>query len=53
MMVYVPAVGKIFHFTSMRIEYFLLAIAAGIVSVLRFEIVKLFARKKGIELLKD
>lgn len=53
MMVYVPAVANIFHFTSMGIKYFLLAITAWFSSVLRFEIVKLVARKRGIELLKN
>ncbi|MFA7298258.1 MAG: cation-translocating P-type ATPase [Candidatus Absconditabacterales bacterium] len=53
MMVYIPAVANIFHFTSMGIRYFLLAIVAGFSSVLRFEIVKLIARKRGVELLKD
>jgi len=51
--VYIPSIANIFHFTSMGIEYFLLAIAVWFFSVLRFEIVKLVARKKGIELLKN
>jgi len=53
MIVYVPPIANIFHFTSMGISYFLLAIAGWIFSVLRFEIVKLIARKKGMELLKN
>jgi hypothetical protein len=53
MMVYVPPIANIFHFTSMGISYFLLAIAGWVFSVLRFEIVKLIARKKGMELLKN
>lgn len=53
MMVYVPAVQNIFHFTSMGIWYFLLAIATWFLSVLRFELLKFFSNKKGIELLKD
>jgi Ca2+-transporting ATPase len=51
--VYIPSIANIFHFTSIGIEYFLLAIAVWFFSVLRFEIVKLVARKKGIELLKN
>ncbi|EKD24851.1 MAG: hypothetical protein ACD_80C00146G0006 [uncultured bacterium (gcode 4)] len=53
MMVYVPAVQNIFHFTSMGIWYFLLAIAGGLLSVFRFEWVKFFSNRKGIELLKN
>ena len=53
MMVYIPAIANIFHFTSMGIKYFLLAIAGWIFSVLRFEIVKFIARRKQIELLKN
>lgn len=53
MMVYVPAVQNIFHFTSMGIWYFLLAIAGGLLSVVWFEWVKFFSNRKGIELLKN
>lgn len=52
-MVYVPAIQNIFHFSSMHISYFLLAIAWGFISVLRFEGIKYIANKKNIELLKD
>lgn len=51
--VYVPAITKIFHFSTLNIKYFLFALLAWFSSVLRFEVVKWFARKKGIELLKD
>jgi len=53
MMVYIPAVQNIFHFTSMPVQYFLLAIAWGLFSVFRFEWVKFFSNRRGIELLKD
>ncbi len=53
LMVYIPAIADIFHFSGMDIKYFLFAILAWFCSVLRFEIVKRFARRKGIELLKD
>jgi len=53
MMVYIPAIQNIFHFSSMSIAYFLLAIAGWLLSVFRFEWVKFFSNKKGIELLKD
>jgi Ca2+-transporting ATPase len=53
MMVYIPVVQNIFHFTSMSIQYFLLAIAGWLFSVLRFEGVKNFSRKKGVDLLKN
>jgi Ca2+-transporting ATPase len=52
-MVYIPAVQNIFHFTSMSIPYFLLAIGWGLFSVFRFEWVKYFSNRKWIELLKD
>ncbi|MFA6255551.1 MAG: cation-translocating P-type ATPase [Candidatus Absconditabacterales bacterium] len=52
-MVYIPAVQNIFYFTSMRIGYFILALAGGLLSVFRFEGVKFFSKRKGIELLKD
>lgn len=53
LMVYVPAVSNMFHFTSMKIEYFLLAIAGWIISIARFEWVKYFSNRKWIELLKN
>lgn len=53
LMVYIPAVQNIFHFTSMSIWYFLLAIGWWLFSVFRFEWVKFFSNKRGIELLKD
>jgi Ca2+-transporting ATPase len=52
-MVYIPAVQNIFYFTSMRIGYFILALAGWLLSVFRFEWVKFFSKRKGIELLKD
>jgi Ca2+-transporting ATPase len=52
-MVYIPAVQNIFHFTSMGLWYFLLAIGGWLFSVIRFEWIKYFSNKKGIELLKN
>ncbi len=52
-MVYIPAVQNIFHFTSMGLWYFLLAIGWWLFSVVRFEWIKYFSNKKGIELLKN
>jgi hypothetical protein len=52
-MVYVPAIQNIFHFTSMGIWYFLLAIGWWLFSITRFEGVKYFSNRKWIELLKD
>lgn len=53
MMVYIPSIANIFHFTSMEIPYFLLAIGWWLFSVVRFEWIKYFFNKKGIELLKN
>ncbi len=53
LMVYMPAVQNIFHFTSMSIWYFFLAIGWWVISVFWFELIKYFSNKKGIELLKD
>lgn len=53
LMVYVPAIANLFHFISMDIRYFLIAIGVWFLSVIRFEMVKRIARVKEIELLKN
>ena len=53
LVIYVPFLQKIFHFASMHCLDIIIAIAAGILSVAWFEIVKILSVKKHIELLQD
>ena len=51
--VFVPALQKLFHFAPMHSIDILIALGAGIASILWFELVKMISRIKNIELLKE
>ncbi len=52
-MVYIPTLQDIFKLSHLSVYHFLIAIAWWIISVVRFEILKLIAKHKHIELLKN
>jgi len=53
LVIYVPALRNAFHFAPVHLTDFLLAASGGVISILWFELLKLFTRKKNIELLKE
>lgn len=53
LVVFVPNLQKLFHFASMHSIDILIALGAGIASILWFELVKMISRLKNIELLKE
>ena len=53
LVIYVPFLQKIFHFAPMHCLDIIIAVVAGFLSVVWFEIVKILSVKKNIELLKD
>jgi Ca2+-transporting ATPase len=53
LVVFVPPLQKLFHFAPMHSIDILIALGAGIASILWFELVKIVSRIKNIELLKE
>ena len=53
LVIFVPFLQGVFHFAPMHTIDFLLALIAGIVSIIWFEILKIFMRKGHIDLLED
>ena len=51
--VFVPPLQALFHFAPMHSIDILIALGAGIASILWFELVKMISRIKNIELLKE
>ncbi len=49
----IPFVQKIFKFSPPKLEHLLLGVFFALLSVIWFELFKVFSRKKGIELLRD
>lgn len=50
---FVPPLQALFHFAPMHSIDILIALGAGIASILWFELVKMISRIKNIELLKE
>ncbi len=50
--VYVPFFQRIFHFTRLHPVDVLISVAGGILSVMWFEVVKMFSARRHVELLK-
>jgi P-type Ca2+ transporter type 2C len=53
LVIYTPFLQKVFHFGWMHFTDVLIALAAGIISVVWFEIVKMMSSKKHIELMNN
>src|SRR5664280_507025 len=53
LVIFVPFLQDIFHFAPMHAIDFCLAFIAGIVSIIWFELLKIFTRKEHIDLLED
>ncbi|MGA2172221.1 MAG: cation-translocating P-type ATPase [Sedimentisphaerales bacterium] len=53
LVVYVPVLQKLFHFEIMHVGDLLIALLAGVLSVIWFEVVKMFTRKNNAEILKS
>ncbi len=53
LVIFVPFLQRIFHFAPMHAIDFCLALIAGIVSIIWFEILKIFTQKGHIDLLED
>jgi P-type Ca2+ transporter type 2C len=53
LVVYIPFLSKLFHFTFMHPRDLMVAFGAGILSILWFEVAKIFFRKRKIEIIKE